>query len=188
MDAQTTIRILKALADRSRLLIVNSLMEKPRYVEELAEQLGLAPSTVSFHLKKLESAGLLGSAKEQYYMIYSLRRDLLDRPLAELLALEEKDRRPQADRMERYRRKVLKTFFRYGKLIKIPVQRKKREIVLKEIAKRFEPGRRYPEREVNLIIAELHDDFCTIRRDMIAAKIMARERGIYWRIEPKASD
>ena len=32
----------------------------------------------------------------------------------------------------------------------------------------FEPGKKYSEREVNLIIADFHDDFCTIRRDMIA--------------------
>lgn len=187
MDAKSTIQVLKALADRSRLLIVNSLMERPRYVEELAERLGLAPSTISFHLKKLEEAGLVVSAKEQYYVVYSLKRDLLDRPLTDLLALEEKDRKPQTDRMEQYRQKVLKSFFRYGKLSKIPVQRKKRQIILEEIARRFETGRKYPEREVNLIIADFHDDFCTIRRDMIASKIMSRERGVYWLLEPDGS-
>ncbi len=183
MDAKAKIQILKALADRSRLLIVNSLMEKPRYVEELAERLGLAPSTISFHLKKLEDAGLVLSTKEQYYVVYSLKRDLLDAPLTDLLALEQRDRKPETARMEQYRQKVLKTFFRYGKLTKLPVQWKKRQIILAEIAKRFEMGRKYPEREVNLIIADFHDDFCTIRRDMIAAKIMSREKGVYWLLE-----
>jgi hypothetical protein len=36
---------------------------------------------------------------------------------------------------------------------------------------------------VNLIIADFHDDFCTLRRDMISEKLMARENGLYWRID-----
>lgn len=51
---------------------------------------------------------------------------------------------------------------------------------MEEIAKVFEPGRRYTEREVNLLIADFHDDFCTIRRDMIGEKLLARDQGIYW--------
>ena len=51
---------------------------------------------------------------------------------------------------------------------------------MEKIAKVFEPGRRYTEREVNLLIADFHDDFCTIRRDMIGEKLLARDQGIYW--------
>jgi ArsR family transcriptional regulator, arsenate/arsenite/antimonite-responsive transcriptional repressor len=180
MNAENAVRIFKALADRSRLLIASSLIEKPSYVEELSEGLALAPSTVSFHLKKLEEAGLVESVKEQYYVVYTLRRDLLEQPLIEMLSLEGRARADQAERLRRYRQKVLKTFLRRGKLIKIPVQRKKRRVILEEIAKRFDPGQRYPEREVNLVIADFHDDFCTLRRDMIAEKIMSRSRNTYW--------
>ncbi len=180
MNAENAVRIFKALADRSRLLIASSLIEKPSYVEELSEGLALAPSTVSFHLRKLEEAGLVESVKEQYYVVYTLRRDLLEQPLIEMLSLEGRARADQAERLRRYRQKVLKTFLRRGKLIKIPVQRKKRRVILEEIAKRFDPGQRYPEREVNLVIADFHDDFCTLRRDMIAEKIMSRSRNTYW--------
>ena len=51
---------------------------------------------------------------------------------------------------------------------------------MEEIAKVFEPGRRYTEREVNLLIADFHDDFRTIRRDMIGEKLLAWDNGIYW--------
>ena len=50
-----------------------------------------------------------------------------------------------------------------------------------EIAKVFESGRRYTEREVNIIIADFHDDFCTIRRDMISEGLLDRENGQYWK-------
>ena len=44
----------------------------------------------------------------------------------------------QQKREESYRKKVLDNFFEYGKLKKIPSQRKKERIVLEEIAKDFE--------------------------------------------------
>ncbi len=75
---------------------------------------------------------------------------------------------------------MIDSFFEYGKLKSIPAQRKKERIILEEIAKAFEPRRIYSEREVNLIIADYHDDFCTIRRDMIAEQLMERSKEGYW--------
>ncbi|WP_242946479.1 DUF2087 domain-containing protein [Butyrivibrio hungatei] len=37
--------------------------------------------------------------------------------------------------------------------------------------------KKYTEKEVNLIIADFHDDFCTIRRDMVAEGILERKDG-----------
>ena len=82
----------------------------------------------------------------------------------------------------KYRQKVTDTFFEYGKLKSIPAQQKKRRIVLEVIAEQFERGKIYPEREVNLIIADFHEDFCTIRRDMIGEHLMERDARGYWRI------
>ena len=100
------------------------------------------------------------------------------------LLLEESDEADlQAQRDEAYRQKVIDTFFEYGKLKSIPMQKKKERIILEEIVKSFEPGRRYTEREVNIIIADFNDDFCTIRRDMIAEKLLSRENGTYWKVK-----
>ena len=85
----------------------------------------------------------------------------------------------QALREQQYRNKVLKNHFEYGKLKTIPVQRKKRRIILEKLAESFETGKVYPEKEVNLIIAQYHDDFCTLRRELIAEGIMEREHGEY---------
>ena len=65
-------------------------------------------------------------------------------------------------------------FFKYGRLVRFPAQRKKQEIILREIARRFEPDRDYPEPEVNAIISEVYDDYCTIRREMIGCGLMTR--------------
>ena len=180
MKITETVVLLKALADRSRLIIVNALLQKPHYVEELSERLGLSASTISFHLKKLEEAELVMAEKEQYYTTYTINEAALGKSLRDTIAIENAEMKDQEERIELYRRKVLKSFIRHGKLVKIPVQRKKKRIILEEIIRRFEPGRIYPEKEINLIIAEFHDDFCTIRRDMISEKLMSRRKGKYW--------
>lgn len=179
MTGEGSIKLLKALADKSRLMIINALKERPLYVELLAERLQLSVSTISFHLKKLEDAGLVYSLKDQYYVIYYLKEDLLETTIGELIQVEFVDIKVQDDREAKYRKKVINTFFEYGKLKSIPVQRKKRRIILEQIAKGFEHDRVYREQEVNLIIADYHDDFCTIRREMVAEKILERENGLY---------
>ena len=173
------IKIFKCLADKSRLLIINNLMEDPMYVELLSQRLNLSASTVSFHLKKLEEADIVYSVKEQYYVVYHLNRDMLSMSLNDLISVGESEIDVQEEREKQYRKSVIDAFFEYGKLKSIPVQQKKRKIVLEEIAKSFEYGKRYTEREVNIIIADFHDDFCTIRREMVAFNIFKRKDGIY---------
>ncbi|MBE6541248.1 MAG: DUF2087 domain-containing protein, partial [Ruminococcaceae bacterium] len=58
-----------------------------------------------------------------------------------------------------------------------------REIVLFEILKLFETDREYSEKEVNEIILRYHEDFCTIRREMIAFGMMTRDHEIYKRVK-----
>ena len=170
--------LFKCLADATRLEVIRALADGPKYVELLSERLGRSPSTISFHLKKLEEAGLVTQHKEQYYTVYSLRNGVLDQKLSELVgACAPMDE--QALSEQKYRDKLLKNHFEYGKLKTIPVQRKKRRIILEKLAESFETGKVYPEKEVNLIIAQYHDDFCTLRRELIAEGIMEREHGEY---------
>ena len=172
------ILLFKCLADATRLELIRALSDGPKYVELLSERLERSPSTISFHLKKLEEAEIVSSHKEQYYTMYSLCPGVLDRKLSELVgACSAQDEQELRERQ--YREKVLKNHFEYGKLKTIPVQRKKRRIVLEKLAESFEEGRVYPEKEVNLVIAQFHDDFCTLRREMIAEGIMERDHGEY---------
>ena len=68
-----------------------------------------------------------------------------------------------------------------GRLISIPVQRKKRLAVLKWLVEDFQPGRLYPESEVNRVIARRHPDFAALRRYLVDEELMQRRRGVYWR-------
>lgn len=183
MTETEAIRLFKCLADKSRLQILKSLAQEDMYVERLAERLGLTPATISFHLKKLAEAGAVKSYRNQYYTMFTLCRDVFMSRILDIICTESDEADIQAQREAEYRRRVIESFFEYGRLKSIPTQRKKERIILEEIAKSFEQGRIYSEREVNIIIADFHDDFCTIRRDMIGEKIMARENGKYWLTE-----
>lgn len=178
-DAEA-VRLFKCLADKSRLQILRSLTLEDMDAERLAERLDLTPATISFHMKKLMETGVVSSYKQQYYTFYTLHREVFDTPIMDIIVGASEEAETQDKREAEYRRRVIESFFEYGKLKSIPVQRKKERIILEEIAKSFEVGKVYTEREVNIIIADFHDDFCTIRRDMISEKIMAREDGKYW--------
>ena len=168
------LELLKLLADETRLDILNLLLKEDSYVEKIACELSLTPATICYHLKKLEAAGVVNCSRAQFYMIYSLNREIFDKPLYELIQKDE-----IVDTEEKYRKEVVSRFFKYGRLTQLPSQRKKREIVLQEIATRFEANRTYDEKEVNEIIHQFHEDHCTIRREMIACGLMTRERETY---------
>ena len=172
---ENKLEILKLLADETRLGIMNALMEEDSYVEKLSSSMGLTPATICYHLKKMEAAGIVKSSRTQFYIIYSLNRDIFDLTLREFI----KQDKPAEDPDEKYRREVLSNFFKYGRLVRIPVQQKKREIVLRHIAKDFSAGKDYTEKEVNEVILKYHEDFCTIRREMVGFGIMDRASGIY---------
>ena len=174
------VKIFKALGDEARLSIVRSLEEKALYAEVLAERLSLSPATVSHHLKKLELAGLIKSRKEQYYKVFSLREEILDQNLMQLI--RKKDLSDENQKELQYQKKVIKNFFKNGVLTEIPVQRKKRSIILRHLANEFELGRDYPEKEVNEILGRYHEDFCTLRREFIGEKLMTREKSVYRRV------
>ncbi|GBF06352.1 transcriptional regulator [Deinococcus aerius] len=59
IDSEAALPVLVALANDTRLLILSLLSHNVMNVSELTSTLGLPYATVFFHLKKLESAGLL---------------------------------------------------------------------------------------------------------------------------------
>ena len=70
--ADTASDLLKALANRHRLLILCQLIEKERSVGELAEFLGIRDSTVSQHLALLRRDGLVAARRNGQTIWYSI--------------------------------------------------------------------------------------------------------------------
>jgi hypothetical protein len=78
---------------------------------------------------------------------------------------------------------VLASFFVGHRLKQIPARRKKLLVVLRWLAGRFQPGRRYSEREVNELLGSHHPDFATLRRLLVDYGYLDRDHGIYRRTE-----
>jgi hypothetical protein len=81
----------------------------------------------------------------------------------------------------RFESKVMRDFLEDGRLKAIPRQRKKREIILRHLARQFQEGREYSEAEVNETLARYHEDVATLRRELISYGQLARDGGVYTR-------
>lgn len=181
MDVQDSLLHLKLLADETRLKLLGLLAGRERSVGEIAEILGLKEPTISHHLAKLSGAGLVEVRPEGTLRYYRLNRDALNDLRRELFAPDHVASLAEVAEADAWERKVLRTYLRGNQLSKIPETRKKRDVILRWLVMRFAEGQRYTETEVNEIIQEHHADFATLRRELIGARLMQRENGIYWR-------
>ncbi len=198
--------LFKALADEKRIRIAGLLSARALSVEEIASAVDLTPATVSHHLALLREAGLVEAAHEQYYTVYRFRRQPL---LDAMRTLVDQPASPELEAdLVKYDQKVLRDYLVDGKLKTIPTQRKKRDVILRYLARQFEPGRLYSEKEVNAILVDYHDDVATLRRELVqadpqlaglgdaaapsqrdgqvAGRLLARENGRYWRVTDDA--
>lgn len=181
-DGQTLVQFLKVLSDVSRLRILGILTSKEASVEELAAYLALKPPTVSHHLNRLREMGLVEMRPAGNVHFYRFCPEALHR-MNRLLKPEQLAQMADVDG-DAWERKVLRDFLNGEELKEIPASRKKRIVILKWLASKFEMGVKYPESAVNEIIGRHHPDFATLRRELIGNKLMERENAIYWRIQP----
>ena len=78
--------------------------------------------------------------------------------------------------------KVLRSFFRDGRLVSIPAQDRKKRVVLRHLLERcFPDDRAYPEKEVNQRLALFHPDVAALRRYLVDFGLMTRASGEYRR-------
>lgn len=68
-----------------------------------------------------------------------------------------------------------------GRLHTIPSKHSKLLVVLDHLAQSFEPGRVYPEAEVNEILQRFHPDHAALRRYLVDEEFLTRQPGHYWR-------
>lgn len=68
-----------------------------------------------------------------------------------------------------------------GRLHTIPSKQAKLRVVLDHLAQQFEPGRKYPEAEVNEVLARFHADVAALRRYLVEGQFLTRDSGVYWR-------
>jgi hypothetical protein len=167
---------LKQMLDVDRLKVVGQVAAGSCSAEEIAERTGLRRRDVLETLAPFVRAGVVVREGNRYYLSAEALRDLaqdLPRP------------QPPAEAvffgMTEEEGEVLARFFRGRRLVEIPSTRAKRLIVLERIALEFEPGVRYPEAEVNAVLAAFHDDYAALRRYLVDEGLLDRDAGEYWR-------
>jgi DNA-binding HxlR family transcriptional regulator len=186
------LRALKALSDASRLRIIGLLAERPMAVGELADALSLTPATAVHHLGRLREAGLVEARARRPFVEYSLRAGALTQVGRQLDAAGRAGAEqpamalgPDGALRPAYDAKVLRACIADGRVTQIPLDEKKRLLLLRYLAESlFSPGERYPKRKVNARLATMHEDVGSLRHYLVGARIMEREAGSY-RLTPR---
>ena len=78
-DLREVAGVHKAMADPTRLRILQRLAEKPGTVTELIGYVDLSQPLVSWHLRRLRAAGLVETHRSGREVICTLSREALDR-------------------------------------------------------------------------------------------------------------
>jgi hypothetical protein len=173
----------KALADKSRLRLLGLLAQREHSVQELAALAGLKEPTISHHLGMLKRLGLVSQRRDANTHWYALEPEAITGVAKRLSSSEQIAELARDAPASDWQAKVIEAFVAPdGKIRSIPASRKKRWALLAWLVRQFDEDRRYPEKEINARLLERHWDSATLRREFIGYRMMARERGCYWRL------
>lgn len=160
------------LAEPERLRVVAALALGATTFAEIMQTSGMPGPTVAKAVRRLETAGLVSIVDSGYELHAELFKEAAREaaPAPEDLGVVD-----QADEA------VLRAFFRNGRLTHLPTAYPKLVIVLRHVVVAFEPGIRYPEREVNAVLSAFYPDYAALRRYLVDEGLLSREAGVYWR-------
>jgi len=149
---------------------------------DIAAQLGISAATVRFQRFHLREKARQARAFLALFALLEQKPVRAEEPTIHEGATMVDERYMTTDAEAQ---KAIDTFFNSLeplRLKSLPAREKKKLVVLRVIAARFEPGRRYPEREVNGILKDIHEDYATLRRYLIEYGFMERTQdcGEYW--------
>ncbi|MGE7878626.1 metalloregulator ArsR/SmtB family transcription factor [Peribacillus muralis] len=182
MQIEKLVAFHKTMGDVTRIRIISILANGPKRGQAIAGILSLTAPTISHHLTKLKEINLVRDRREKNSVYYFLNDDVLQhysRALPEMI-LNKGESKMDTQKLSGEQKKVLENFLTAdGRLKTIPAQRKKKLIVLYHMASLLENGRKYDEKDLNSFIQTFHDDYATIRRELIIGSIMYRENSIY---------
>ena len=173
------IDLLRLLVDPARLAVAGVLAaaERPLDGTQLAARSGTDRRTCLETVAVLLDAGLVTRRATGFELDAAAWREL-----AADVAL---DPTPPDERighgMTADEQEVLGRWFEGHHLTRLPTNRRQRLVVLERLALEFEPGRRYPEPEVNSILGRFNADWSTLRRALVDHGFLDRANNQYWR-------
>lgn len=162
---EETRRVLGLLYQEDTLRVLSALVLTGR-----PEDAGLDPDPLRRALDRLERGGLATREGKTWHPRRERFRELLHAA------------KPAATPATSPEDRVIQTFLVEGRLRAIPTRREKRLVILDYVARVFEPGVRYPEKDVNVALRAFHDDYAALRRYLVDEGILARADNVYWRI------
>ncbi len=171
----------KAMADVERLRIIGLLARGRANQSEIAGRLNMRLRDIVDHLAFLEHVKVI-NLKEG---LYELNTENLEK-LARRHLHVEKQRYVPAPELDEKSRKVLVSCLNPDGTIKnLPPQPGKLKVILAFLVQAFTPGVNYSEKEINTILRRFHLDVSGLRRDLVDAGLLARERdgSRYWRAD-----
>lgn len=185
--------LLKALADKSRLRVLNQLAKGEMTVGSLATSIGLSEPTISHHLARLREAGLINlrmAGTQRFYIINAGGLEKFKQLAAQIENIELytateviKMSTINLSGWDEKEQQALQKFLDNGKLTRLPAKRKKMAVILRWLASLFQPGKVYNESEVNDILKQVYEtDYVSLRRYLIDFGFMRRENKgkTYW--------
>jgi len=170
------VRALLALANVERIRILALIADQELTTAGIAAALELSPEAVTAHLATLGKAGLIATSKDRHERLVQLRVERLEEIEAfchgQLTTDDGSATIPPG----------IRQFFQHGRLTTFPSKQSRYLEVLAVISTDFAPETDYPEAEVNQILLRRHEDFATLRRDLVDFGFMTRSSGIYRRV------
>lgn len=158
------------LAEPERLRVAAAVVLGARTPSAIVAATGLDVRVVAKAVQRLESGGLISSGADGIVLHDEVFKEVASSVVA-----------PAAEHEDQ----VLRAFVRGGRLVRFPTQAAKRQAVLEHVAQSFEPGRRYPEVDVNAVLRAWCEggeaDHVALRRYLIDAGLLSRDAGLYWR-------
>jgi hypothetical protein len=196
---ENLLELLKTIGSADQLALLGLLAARPSEVIPVAELIPALPAKLKNnfprYLRQLEKAGFIqikewrspkpGQEPEPDLVIFN--PDYPKQAQARLAALRQLiNPAKAADVAEVDERTItLSRFMQDGKVRAMPVQLKRQQYILAEVAKVFEPGIRYTEQQVDAILKQIYEyDHCTLRRYLVDFKFLNRSEGIYWKVNP----
>jgi len=181
-DSHEFLDFVKAMADADRLRIIGVLARRPATNSEIADHLNMPLRDMVDHLAFLEGVGVI-SLKDELYELNAGKVETLAR---EQLRAKKPEYTPAPDLDEKSRKVLISCLEPDGTIKRLPSQPAQLKVILNYLVQTFKPGVDYTEKEVNTIIRRFHVDVSGLRRDLVDAGLLDRERdgSRYWRVAP----
>lgn len=181
MQLNKMVEFHKALGDLTRIRIVALLKQGPLHGQAIAGKLGLKPPTITHHMAKLREVGLIKERRDKNTIYFSLNTKILEMSAQAIITVGTGGTaNMEMSVTAEERASIINNFFSNdGKLKTYPAQRKKKLVVLAQMVKGLEFGKVYQEKEINEYLKQFHEDFATLRRELIMCQYMYRENNQY---------